>query len=359
MKRSLLRAYIVVFVLALLALTGSMVWRVAALREERYQAAASDFEMLSREAAELWQSLPLEEATRDFAKRLTTPGTPHRVMISVSALDQGFDYIWAVSDRFMPAGHDGHRYATLPDGVGALSHVQFTRTFGLPRGDRRVITALYPLFDRYQLYGIFRDTLMAALVLLSLAILVAFVQREAPRRRTLPATPSEEEMAQPLLVSESFLKDRLGAELERAGFSEQDLTVAIIAFNEGSRGNQIDVQNCETVRSFFPFKDLCFELGRRDVVVLIPNVTLTESLGLLERFQRYYWEQRVLWNRPSADFHCGLTSRAARLVDADRILSECRAALRRSRSTPGRIVGFQPDPQKYREYISDRGKESA
>lgn len=361
MKGHLFHAYVVVIILAILSITASVGWRTYSIRADRYRLAIDRFRTLSREAATLWQTGPFDNAVRELAERLNQRDEFQPVMLRVAALDAEAEYIWAASDRFFPSPYDYHLHAVFPKGTGEFTHTRFARTFDLPDGERRIVTAVFPLFRPGEMFIVFRDALFAAIAVVILTVAVAVYTRSVKREpaRTVKdehvVSPSPEQPTAecpPLLYSGDQLEERLNAELERASFSEQDLAVAIFRFNRGKRGDETYRRNCETLRSFFVFKDLCFEYDTHDAAVLIPNVTLKEALGLIERFQRYYWEQRTIWQDEGADFHCGVTARNARLVDADRILSECGAALRRSAETPGHIVGFQPDPQKYRAYLS-------
>ena len=71
----------------------------------------------------------------------------------------------------------------------------------------------------------------------------------------------------------------------------------------------------------------------------------------MERFQHALWSNREAWGVPKADIWSGLSSRNGRLVDGKRIMGECIAALGRARKTGSRIVGFEPDPDRYRNYL--------
>ena len=52
----------------------------------------------------------------------------------------------------------------------------------------------------------------------------------------------------------------------------------------------------------------------------------------------------------------GLSSRAGRLVDADRISQEAEAALQKARDDcDTHIVAFRPDADKYRRYLASKG----
>jgi len=53
----------------------------------------------------------------------------------------------------------------------------------------------------------------------------------------------------------------------------------------------------------------------------------------------------------------GISSRAGRLVDSARISQEAEAALQKAREDrDSHIVAFRPDPDKYRLYLSAKGR---
>jgi GGDEF domain-containing protein len=413
MKRHLLRVYAVVVVFVILAIATSVFWRVHAIRAAQYQRAATSFGSISSTTATLWQSEALSNASAALARELAKYRETPPVMISIYDAFVGVDYLWSVDERYIPPASDLGRFSPAEMPRRDYLHARFTRSFSMPDGERRVIIALYPLLGRGVLYPILRDAFIAAVILVVVSALIALVGLFGRQDLTIPqktpaepagdheneqgrkevheqddepsdaatnrvaeaeaevkndatpatpatpatsatsATPATPEGSVPgILHPESHLLERLNDELERAGFSEQDMSIAVFQFNQGTRGDPAHRENCEAIRSFFVFKDLCFEFGDDGAAVLIPNATLQDALGLVERFQRHYWELRTRWDRESADFHCGVSSRNVRLVEGDRILEECRAALRRSWATPGKIVGFQPDPRKYREFLA-------
>ena len=99
-------------------------------------------------------------------------------------------------------------------------------------------------------------------------------------------------------------------------------------------------QNARAILQFFSFEDLCFEYADREVVVIFPGTTLSDALGQLERFQRFYWEERHNWNAPDADLAIGVSARNGRLVEGGRVLGECRTALNALRKVPGESWAF-------------------
>ncbi|SIQ78423.1 hypothetical protein SAMN05920897_1156 [Alkalispirochaeta americana] len=382
--RVLLYGYATAVAVAFFAIALWAGWEVRNLRNTREDLAQKSFDALSLEAASLWQSQNLPEAARLFSEHLASTsseegfhrgGVPGEIRIILQ--DAQLDYLWAAGSTYFGESPSGP-----PQAESSLrDYRRYSRSFAMPQGPGRIITATYPLLFRKDLYPILKRALKASLVILACTASVTlgvFLQGRrqkkaarssagAPSREADPAaprdtTPPRESPTPETTPSEGLssglqpgplLEERLASELERAGFSEEDLTVVLFEFTQGTRGDQSYRENARAVLSFFSLPDLCFEYELHGAAVLIPNTTLADALAMVERFQRYYWGERLGWNRSTADFSCGASSRAVRFVQADRLLAECAEALRRSKSTSGRIIGFQPDPQKYRDYLID------
>lgn len=393
-------AAVVAGALCLVALSAGL--EIRGLRQAREHLARESFDELSRKAASLWQSGDLSEATRLFSKHLSSRSTEEAFRrggvpgeIRIILQDEELDYLWAAGSSYFGESLSRHPRTEPPRG----HHRHYSRSFAMPEGPGRVITAAYPLLFREDLFPVLKRALGNSLIILAgttLVTLGVFLRgragKKASSRSPAPPTPEtppapaaaaaatahpeprppaqpeepasfppdQEPEAPPRqdtpatgLQPESTLEQRLASELERASFSEEDLTVVLLEFTQGDRGDQSYQENAGAVLSFFALTDLCFEYGPRGAAVLIPNTTLADALAMIERFQRYYWGERLEWGRTEADFSCGASSRAVRFVQAKRLLAECAEALKRSRDTPGKIMGFQPDPQKYREYLKD------
>lgn len=377
MSRLLARAYLLLTILALVLIAAFFFWRLESVIAAEEQRAASRFRTLSQEVSQLWRTGSLASAGEETSRMLTS-GEALRgpLVVSVYSFDAGVDYLWARDGQLLEYMPDGHS-ASPQIRMNEIVHRRFTRSFELPDGGRRIVTAVYPVLDRRNAYPVVRDTLVAFLALIAAGLLIALVHTfhraaTTPRTQPKPHAPSDASAvstppARPpdgLVVDEppslglmprEGLEHRLSLELERAGFHEQDLSVAWFAF-QGVSDGALAYHNAQAVLAFFAFADLCFEgnqeLDAQSVVVLLPNTSLPEALAQVERFQGFYWDERHNWARQDADFTCGLSARNGRLVDSERILRECRAAVRRAGALPGRIMGFQPDPQRYREYLS-------
>lgn len=377
MSRLLARAYLLSSVLALVLIAGFFFWRLGSVISTEEERAAQRFATLSEEITQSWRQDPVEEASRKTSRRLVgrnRSGNP--LVVSVYSFDEGIDYLWAQNGQlleYMPSAQSSSPQIRTNDYV----HRRFTRSFELPDAGRRIVTAVYPVLDRRNAYLVLRDTLVALLGFIAAVLLTALLHTagQAARVRrvrhagrtphnpvvTPTAAPTAEDGPSPDdapdlgLVPRIGLEHRMSLELERAGFHEQDLSVAWFEF-QNVTDDSLAYRNAQAILAFFRFADLCFDGGQdrdtQSAVVLLPNASLPEALAHVERFQVFYWDERHSWARRDADFVCGLSARNGRLVDAERIVQECRAAVRRAHTLPGRILGFQPDPQRYREYIS-------
>lgn len=372
MKRALVRAYIWTSVFAILGIFGYFFYQLYEVREDTRTVTAGEFDRLSRGAADLWQNRDVQDAGRGLSRIVDDSEDITPLFVSVYQFDRGVDYLWATHDRFLRQvdGHGG--VPTIRSNM--LLHARYARTFQLADGDQRIITAIYPSILRNDLFSVLKRTLFAFLVFVSFILLIAIVSLLArPRRHPAPlvtARPAPDVTAgtdhAPIhgpesrrdettgLNPETVLIRRIDLELERAGYHEQDLSVALFEFSRGKKGDEQYHRNARSVLSFFTFEDLCFEYGKHGIVVVFPNTGLSETLKQIERFQQYYWAERQSWELSDVDFLCGVSSRNGRLVEGNRVIGECRTALARAGSTPGRIVGFQPDPDRYREYLTRR-----
>ncbi len=376
MNSRALHWYIAFSFLLLIALATVFVYRVQQVRSDNYAGASRDFRGISGELAAYWaQSEPANEPpVLDVRLR----NDPRIQVVSVYSYRDGLDYLWSREASYLGSG-TGEGTAIPSIRYNELTQVQFTRGFTDSGGGSRIVTAVYTVLDGYAIFPVLRDTLIAILVFILIAIVIAVFQtmsqkqaaqkQTAQKKASFPVGagsgtterfPSPDEvpsdrngMISPEsgLSHESLLARRLTLELERSAFNEQDFSVAILEFTHGRRYDSMYRRVAETLLDFITFEDLCFEFGDERIVVLFPNSGLRETLTTIERFQRHVWQERVGWDCPDVDMYAGLSSRNGRLVDGSRLLHETDAALHHSYDVPGHIMGFEPDPQKYREFL--------
>ncbi|GAB6090496.1 hypothetical protein [Spirochaeta dissipatitropha] len=88
--------------------------------------------------------------------------------------------------------------------------------------------------------------------------------------------------------------------------------------------------------------DRVISIESGNYAILLPGINVhaavQEARTVLE-----YWPERGF---------AGISARNGRLLDGKTLLKEARAALDRARQNDETVVGFEPDPQKYRNYIA-------
>jgi len=141
---------------------------------------------------------------------------------------------------------------------------------------------------------------------------------------------------------------KISDELKKSASFDQDIVLVLTA----STGNQINQNTIEfekILKSQFPFHDLIFKLDNNTFGILIPNTDLESGIKLVENFDQTFVSKGAL----KFPIMFGLSSRNGRLISGNIIINEARAALKkamRNRNYP--IIGFRPNPARYREYLS-------
>jgi len=146
------------------------------------------------------------------------------------------------------------------------------------------------------------------------------------------------------LSHHDHLERRLGLELERSAYNDQDLVCLLVRFaglSGAGTGSEAYVERARQILSTFQFEDLCFEYDDSTYCVVLPNTELPQGLRQAESFHKRHPE-----------CHIGLSARNGRLVEARRILTETERSLSHAATEPARVVGFRPDPRKYRQFVT-------
>ncbi|MCL2272261.1 MAG: hypothetical protein FWC19_05595 [Treponema sp.] len=151
---------------------------------------------------------------------------------------------------------------------------------------------------------------------------------------------------------EEYTEDRLESELHRCSSTEKDLTLIIMELTDITNDSMYK-RAAEDAASFFSSRDLLFENGQYGISVILTGVDLDTAVSRAEKFQ-----QRIAGkfphSRKSKPVLCiGLSSRAGRLLKAERLMFESAQALERAkRDAKSSIIAFKSDPEKYRAFIA-------
>lgn len=152
---------------------------------------------------------------------------------------------------------------------------------------------------------------------------------------------------------EAYLRERLSAELKRSASFEQDLSLLIASIDGAERGDEEFNLFASSVRDYFTFKDMAFLFGDNGAALILPNMDVDHALRMCGELMKKLSASMAVRRAGGTGVYMGLSSRAGRLVDADRIIGESMAALSKARSDgQGGIMAFRPDPEKFRAYLA-------
>jgi len=153
---------------------------------------------------------------------------------------------------------------------------------------------------------------------------------------------------------EEYLNDRLDSELHRCASTEKDLTLLMLEFKDKITNFQFK-DAAHEASSLFTTRDLLFEKGEQGISVIMPGVDLDTGLSKARKFQERIKEK--LFSKSAIDdcAYIGLSSRAGRLLNADRLKLEANEALKKAKTdTDTSIIAFKSDLEKYRKFIASQ-----
>lgn len=149
-----------------------------------------------------------------------------------------------------------------------------------------------------------------------------------------------------------YLSEKLTFELRRAASFDQDLVLILMTTNQTKRGEVRFKSLAARILETFRFQDLAFEYTERGFAVIIPNADLDHVMGSMRLFTQ---DLKKITSPPLPLISAGLTSRNGRLLSGDRMIAEGKKALAKAETDgEGSIIGFRPDPIKYRQYIASK-----
>jgi len=235
------------------------------------------------------------------------------------------------------------------------------------------VQAIYSTLDYDFLIRVLRDTLIIILVVVALAIITLVVENKLKVKSVPFVLPASEPETRPQgspwkehsypkgLYSprgigwESYTKERLESELHRCAASEEDL-IFIVMENRGAKFGEESYRKlaAEGV-NFFTERDLVFERGKQGLSLIIPTLSFEKGFMKCEKFRKHIRSTLTDASGAPPDLCIGLSSRAGRLVEAERVMLEASEALAKAlkeKNPQNPIVAFKSDPKKYREFIN-------
>ena len=171
---------------------------------------------------------------------------------------------------------------------------------------------------------------------------------------TLPGEPKGLYSPRSNIGWEEYIDERLDSELHRCSSTENDLTFIVMEFTDITNDTMFR-QAAEETSTFFSSRDLVFEHGEYGIAVILPGINLETAISKSEKFYQRITEKfpSSFSSKQNSSLCIGLSSRAGRLLNADRLMLESKEALNRAKLDPvSSIIAFKSDPEKYRAFIS-------
>ncbi|MDR2536049.1 MAG: hypothetical protein LBD29_08475 [Treponema sp.] len=186
------------------------------------------------------------------------------------------------------------------------------------------------------------------------------IHPEPPASAVLTEEPREFYTSRNAIGEESRTQDRLASELKRCTSFGQDLVFMVIEIQEPEREDPEDkalqMLADEGVK-FFLRRDLIFEKGARGIAVILPSIDLDQGFTKSEKFHNRVVTKYVEAFEGKVSLYMGLSSRADRTIDAERLIFEASGALKKAWEDPSSpIVAFRSDPEKYKAFIAAQNK---
>jgi hypothetical protein len=157
---------------------------------------------------------------------------------------------------------------------------------------------------------------------------------------------------------ESYMQERLDAEISRSASFEQDLSFLVFSYTGLTPRDPNYAAIGAAIKDFFNFRDLSFERGDDGFSVILPNIDSVHALRMAEEFYRklVFLTEGDYAKLGLLPIFMGISSRSGRLVDSRRMSEEAAAALEKARDEKdSRIIAFRPDPDKYRLFLASKG----
>lgn len=151
------------------------------------------------------------------------------------------------------------------------------------------------------------------------------------------------------LVWESFLLTRLESELKRAAAYDQDACLLLCQLHTRESDDGY-LKMVKTLKENYDYPDLLFEYGSGGAALVLPNVDMDEGLAMAENLRKAV-DDALLGS--SCVTAAGLSSRNGRIIEAERLMKECRTALQKALNEENStLIAFRSDLEKYREFIA-------
>jgi len=155
---------------------------------------------------------------------------------------------------------------------------------------------------------------------------------------------------------ESYLEDRLEAEIDRASTAGLDCSLILAELEREAYDPTDHAVVARSISSYFKYKDLAFERGSSGFAVILPGQALDGAMksaeGFLAALAGGPWAESV---SGSPAVRMGVTSLAGRRIAARELIEEAAIALEKALAEKKtRMIGFRANPDRYRDFSAGK-----
>ncbi len=215
------------------------------------------------------------------------------------------------------------------------------------------VTAVFTILDENQFILVFRISLLLIVLFLAASCFILLSYRESDNTPAAEKTSSSgEEWKQEKsgIDGDGFSFEKITNELKRAASFDQDMVLALIKVPEEILAMKKKMFE-DLLTEAFSFSDMIFRYSDSLYAVILPNEDIDSGISHIRDFDQNTAENMDMLNRYTILY--GLSSRNGRLVEGEILFNEAYAALKRAeKEENANIIGFRPDPAKYREFLS-------
>jgi hypothetical protein len=353
-----------------LAAIGSGVIRILAGMNEFQVVAQREFYDLaaiaSSEGAQGFTGKPFEDVLRD------TVAASKTLQAVIVTGPYGAEFTYERDNNGIIAWEGDTPRFQRRFGISRNPHFSPLRVNGQRNATIQAVSAVieYGVFSRILLQSlciVLAATVLSATTLLvsrgkgKKAALVSDEMREIYSRQAAPepnqAKPARDD-------SETWIKEKLDAELGICSITDKDLALILMEFSFATAFGVSDDAGvvrkvAARARQFFNRQDSVHERSSRGLAVILPGETLEEAFSRVAQFHNQIVTELPELFPHANDLRVGISSRNKRLIGANRLFFEASRALDKADLEPASpIVAFKSDPEKYKAFVQS-GEKSA
>jgi hypothetical protein len=269
---------------------------------------------------------------------------PELLTLRLSDNSKDFIYLFSIhGNENLPRTMD---YFDRPN---TIFNVFYSNTLKLSNSDY-TLQAEYSVHSKNNFYTLLRN-ISISLVLYLFIIFCLLIYAESNKSEHILKNKDST-----IIKRDNYNKDylpveqKISNELKKSASFDQDLVLILVGSSDNLiKKNEQDFLNI--LNKYFPFNDLIFRYDENTFGILLPNLDLEKGIQQIEKFDQTFVSSSI--NTLKFPVMFGLSSRNGRLISGNIILKEAKAALNKARSDKDfPIIGFRPNPARYREYLS-------